>query len=60
MMDYKPMATPMVENIKSFVDSDLDLVDPSMYKKSIGSLMYLLDTRHAVCFAVKNFIHCAS
>jgi hypothetical protein len=31
MMDCKPMATPMVANLKSFVDFDSDLIDPSVY-----------------------------
>jgi hypothetical protein len=31
MMDCKPMATPMVANLKLFVDSDSDLIHPSVY-----------------------------
>jgi hypothetical protein len=54
MMDCKPMATPMVANLKSFVDSDLDLIDPSVYRQLIGSLMYLVNTRPDICFAVNT------
>jgi hypothetical protein len=54
MMDCKPMATPMVANLKSFVDSDSDLIDPSMYRQLIGSLMYLVNTRPDICFAVNT------
>ena len=32
MMGCKPMATPMVGNSKAFVDSDSNLIDPSMYR----------------------------
>jgi hypothetical protein len=47
MMDYKSMATPMETNLKKLSDStsDSDLVDPMMYRKLIGSLMYLVNTR---------------
>jgi hypothetical protein len=35
------MSTPMVTNLKKLHDSDtrLDLVDPTMYRQLIGSLM---------------------
>jgi hypothetical protein len=51
MMDCKSMATPMVTNLKKLRDSDSDLVDPSMYRQLIGSLMYLVNTRpgHLLC-----------
>lgn len=35
MMVYKLIATPMVANMKSFVDSDLNLVDPFVYTMQI-------------------------
>jgi hypothetical protein len=41
MMDYKSMATPMMINMKLLSDSSSDLMDPTMYKRLIGSLMYL-------------------
>ena len=46
MMDCKSMATPMVSNLKKLHDSDTesDLVDPTMYRHLIGSLMYLVHT----------------
>jgi hypothetical protein len=41
MMDFKSMSTPMVNNLKKLHDSDTgsDLVDPTMYRQLIGSLM---------------------
>jgi hypothetical protein len=45
MMDCKSMTTPMTINLKLLSDSYSDLVDPTMYKQLIGSLMYLVNTR---------------
>lgn len=52
MMDYKSMTTPMVENLRKMRDSESDLVDPSMYQKLIGSLMYLVNAMLDIFFAV--------
>jgi hypothetical protein len=41
MEDCKPMATPMINNLKKVTTLDLELVDPTLYRKPIGSLMYL-------------------
>jgi hypothetical protein len=54
MMDYKSMATPMVTNPMLLSDSSSELVDPTMYKQLIGSLMYLVNTRSYICFVVNN------
>jgi hypothetical protein len=45
IMDFKFMATPMEANMKKLNDSalDSDLVDPRMYRKWIGSLIYLFN-----------------
>jgi hypothetical protein len=55
MMDCKSMATPMLTNLKLLSDSSSDLVDPTMYRQLIGSLMYLVNTKLNICFAVKHF-----
>jgi hypothetical protein len=54
MMDCKSMATPMVMNLKLLSDSSSYLVDPTMYRQLIGSLMYLVNTRPDICFAVNT------
>jgi hypothetical protein len=47
MMDCKSMSTPMITNLRKLHDSDtsLDLVDTTMYRQLIGSLMYMIHTR---------------
>jgi hypothetical protein len=54
MIDCKSMSTPMVTNLRKMHASDtgLDLVDPTMYKQLIGSLMYMIHTRLDICYAV--------
>lgn len=58
MMDCKSMATPMLTNLKKLSDYALDsyLVDPTMYRKLIGSLMYLVNNRPYVFFVVCTLI----
>ena len=52
MMDYKPMTTPMITNLKRLGNPESSPVDPSKYRQLIGSLMYLVNTRADICFAV--------
>jgi hypothetical protein len=58
MMDCKSMTTPMAINMKLLSESSSDLVDPTMYKQLIGSLMYLVDTRPNICFVVNATRFC--
>ena len=48
------MVTPMDANLKKLASSDSQLVDPTMYRQLIGSLMYLVNTRPDICFAVST------
>ena len=53
MMDCKVMATPMASKLKLLSDASSS-VDATMYHQMIGSLMYLMNTRPAICFDVKT------
>jgi hypothetical protein len=54
MMDCKSMSTPMVTNLRKLHDSNTssDLVDPTMYRQLIRSIMYMIHTRPYICYAV--------
>jgi hypothetical protein len=54
MEDCKPMATPMITNLKKLNSSELERVNPTIYKQLIGCLMYLTNTRPDICFAVNT------
>ena len=54
MMDCKSMSTPMTLNLKKLCSDDSNLVDPTMYRQLIGSLMYLVNTRPDICFVVST------
>ena len=43
MEDYKPMATPMIANLKKVITSYSNLVDHTLYKKMIGFFMYMVN-----------------
>jgi hypothetical protein len=56
--DCKSMTTPMTINMKLLSDSSSDLVNPMMYTQLIGSLMYLVNTRPNIYFAVNALSQC--
>jgi hypothetical protein len=57
MEDCRPMSTPMITNWKKLSASDSQLVDATVYRNLIGSLMYLVNTRPNICFAVNTLSH---
>jgi hypothetical protein len=54
MLECKPMNTPMEVKMKLLVDTSLDLIDVTLYRQIIGLLMYLMNTRPNICFAVNT------
>ena len=54
MEDCRPMSTPMVTNWKKLHASEGEVVDPTVYCQLIGSLMYLVNSRPYLCFAVNT------
>ena len=54
MMDCKAMTTPMASNLKLLNDASLEVVDATMYRQMIGSLMYLTNMRSNICFAMNT------
>lgn len=55
MMECKPMSNSMITNLRLLRNSKSSLVDPIRYIQLIESLMYLVNTRTYICFAV-NFL----
>jgi hypothetical protein len=54
MLECKSMNTPMETKLKLLVDTLLELVDATLYRQIIGSLMYLTNTRPNICFVVNT------
>jgi hypothetical protein len=54
ILDCNSMTTPMVMNLKKLSESssDSDLIDLTIYRQLIGSLMYLVNTRQDIFYAV--------
>ena len=54
MGDCRPMSTPMITNWKKLHASESELVEPTLYRHLIGSLMYLFNTRPDIFFVVNS------
>ena len=54
MLDRKAMDTPMAYNLNLLSDSSSEKVNATIYHQMIGSLMYLMNTRLDIFFAVNT------
>ena len=54
MEKCKPMQTPLVGNWRKEVATSREVVEATMYKHVVGSLMYLMNTQPDLCYAVNQ------
>jgi hypothetical protein len=56
ILNLKPVATPIVTNMKklSVSSSDSRKIYLTLYRQLIGSLMYLVNTRPNICYAIST------
>jgi hypothetical protein len=54
MLECKSMNTPMEMKLKLLVDTLSELIDVTLYRQIIGSLMYLTNTRPDICFFMNS------
>jgi hypothetical protein len=54
MTNCKPMPTPIMMDLKKLSETSSNSceIDPHLYRQLIGSLMYLVNTRPDICYAV--------
>jgi hypothetical protein len=58
MIELKSMPTPMVMDLKKMndVSTDSGEIDPHLYRQLIGSLMYLVNTRPDIFYALNYLV----
>jgi hypothetical protein len=54
MLECKSMNTPMETKLKLLVDTSSELIDATLYRQIIGSLMCLTNTKPDICFVVNT------
>jgi hypothetical protein len=54
MFEFKSMITPMETKLNLMVDTSLELIDATLYRHIIGSLMYLTNTRPNIYFSMNT------
>jgi hypothetical protein len=54
MLKCKSMNTPMETKLKLPIDTSSKLVDATLYRQIVGSIMYLTNTRPDVCFSLSQ------
>jgi len=54
MQGCKPIDTPLPGNWKKFDATSVEVVDATVYRQLVGSLMYLVNTRPEKCYAVNQ------
>jgi hypothetical protein len=54
MLECKSMNTSMEAKLKLLVETSSEFIDATLYRQSIGSLMYLTNTRLDICFVVNT------
>ena len=52
MLECKSMYAPMETKLKLLADTSSELVDATLYRQIIGSMMYLTNTRPDICFSL--------
>ena len=57
MMNCMAMTTPMALNLKLLRDASSETVDATMYRQMSCSLMYLMNTRLDIFFAMNTLKH---
>jgi hypothetical protein len=56
MLKCKSLNTPMETKLNLLVDTSSELVDASLHRQTIGSVMYLTNTMIDICFALSQYL----
>ena len=54
MQGCKPIDTPLLGNLREEDATSIEVVDATVYRQLVGSLMYLVNTRLDICYAVNQ------